>query len=149
MYRGVSNNTKITLFHSVGHKSIILHCWPSTGSNVLPSATENQEMPGDAHHRELLSPTGTCDTHSRHGRISKAGLNFHSSAKHTTPLPMWMQIPVNITGTFTFELQTTLRTNPCSAPCPWAVSSIPIPLQDPGKHFLPEPYHSRQRSKPT
>lgn len=90
MYRRVSNNTKITHFHSLGHKSIILHCWPAPGSDVLPSATEKRVMARDAHHRELVSPTDTCDAHSRHGSISKAGLNFHLAPKHTIPLPMWV-----------------------------------------------------------
>lgn len=151
MYRRVSNNTKITHFHSLGHKSIILHCWPATGNDVLPSATEKRVMARDAHHRELVSPTDTCDAHSRHGSISKAGLNFHLAPKHTTPLPMWVygcKSLLTSQGGVTFELQMLLRTNPCSAPCPWAASSSPIPLQDPGKSFLPEPYHSRQRNKP-
>lgn len=47
MYRGVSNNTKIAPFHSVAHKSIILHCWLATGC-VSPSATETHVMPRDA-----------------------------------------------------------------------------------------------------
>lgn len=88
MYRRVSNNTKLTHFQSLGSRSIILHCWPATGIDVFPSATENRVITRDAHHSELMSPTGTGDTHSRHRGNSKAGLTFHLAPEHTTPLSM-------------------------------------------------------------
>lgn len=53
---------KITCFHFLGCKSVVLHCCSTVGSDVLLSATEINVMASNAHHGELALPADTRST---------------------------------------------------------------------------------------